>query len=584
MRPQNRGTRDGGRYRRPVTSVAVLGGGVGGLSAAHELAERGFDVAVYEARDVFGGKARSIPVPGSGTDGRADLPAEHGFRFFPGFYRHVIDTMARIPSGATTADRHLVQASRILMAQSGGRAELIAPAKLPASIDDLATVVRFMWGFATQVGLSPAELADFANRLLGLMTACDERRLGQYEKQSWWEFVGAEQHSETYRKFLADGMTRTLVAARAREMSARTGGSILCQLMFDMARIDSRLDRVLDGPTSEVWIDPWIDHLRGSGVTLRPGHRVAGIHCDGGTITGVTVDGPDGPQSVTADYYIAAMPVERLCELLSPELRAADPRLARLPRLVTRWMNGVMFYLKHDVPLQPGHALFIDSEWALTAISQQQFWAGVDLADRGNGRVRGILSVDVSEWQRPGRRTGKVAAACTPDEIRTEVWGQLTDAIDDGSLREDNIEAWFIDPAVTFPNPGPAVNAEPLLVNTSGSWADRPDAGTAIKNFFLAADFVRTHTDLATMEAANEAARRAVNGILAASGSSQKHCGVWELREPAVLGPFRALDRIRWRLGRGPAKPPVTVGLDGALVQGGFAARALLTAARWWPH
>lgn len=95
--------------------------------------------------------------------------------------------------------------------------------------------------------------------------------------------------------------------------------------MFDMARVDSRLDRVLDGPTSEVWIDPWIDHLRGSGVTLRPDHRVAGIHCDGGTITGVTVDGPDGPQSVTADYYIAAMPVERLCELLSPSCGPPTP-------------------------------------------------------------------------------------------------------------------------------------------------------------------------------------------------------------------------------------------------------------------
>lgn len=54
--------------------VIILGGGVGGMSAAHELAERGFEVTVYETRPIAGGKARSMSVPGSGTDGRRDLP------------------------------------------------------------------------------------------------------------------------------------------------------------------------------------------------------------------------------------------------------------------------------------------------------------------------------------------------------------------------------------------------------------------------------------------------------------------------------------------------------------------------------
>ena len=40
--------------------VAILGGGVGGMSAAHELIERGFDVDVYEAKPQPGGKALSL--------------------------------------------------------------------------------------------------------------------------------------------------------------------------------------------------------------------------------------------------------------------------------------------------------------------------------------------------------------------------------------------------------------------------------------------------------------------------------------------------------------------------------------------
>src|SRR5215203_4987917 len=260
-------------------TVAILGGGVAGLTAAHELAERGFAVTVYEVRDRLGGKARSLPVPGSGSDGRRDLPAEHGFRFFPGFYRHVPDTMKRIG-----VDGHLVGAERVLLAQGEGRNELLTPAHLPESLQDFALVTRFVVEFATGLGIPPHETAWFVERLLTLLTSCDERRLGQWELQSWWAFVGAEQRSPAFRKFLADGLTRTLVAARAREMSARTGGSILLQLLFDLTRAGGRADRVLDGPTSDVWIDPWVAHLEGLGVEIRHNAPVEGIEMSGGRV------------------------------------------------------------------------------------------------------------------------------------------------------------------------------------------------------------------------------------------------------------------------------------------------------------
>ncbi|MGO4424686.1 FAD-dependent oxidoreductase, partial [Streptomyces sp. MCAF7] len=82
---------------KAARTVAVLGGGVSGLSAAQELAERGFSVTVYERNRILGGKARSMDVPGTGSGGRRALPGEHGFRFFPGFYRNLPDTLRRIP-------------------------------------------------------------------------------------------------------------------------------------------------------------------------------------------------------------------------------------------------------------------------------------------------------------------------------------------------------------------------------------------------------------------------------------------------------------------------------------------------------
>ena len=51
------------------------------------------------------------------------------------------------------------------------------------------------------------------------------------------------------------------------------------------------------------------------------------------------------------------------------------------------------------------------------------------------------------------------------------------------------------------------------------------------------------------MEAANEAARRAVNGILDAAGSGAARCSVWQLHEPEIFVPWRELDFIRYAQG-----------------------------------
>src|SRR3954468_19243948 len=457
-----------------TTRVAVLGGGVAGLTAAHELAERGFAVTVYEARDRLGGKARSLPRPGSATDGRRALPAEHGFRFFPGFYKHVPDTMRRIGVAG-----HLVGAERVLVAQADGRDELMTTAHLPESLEDFALVTRFVLQAATSLGVPPEETAWFLERLLTLLTSCDERRLGQWELESWWVFVDAEHRSPAFRKFLADGLTRTLVAARAREMSARTGGAILLQLLLDLTRAGGRADRVLDGPTSEVWIDPWAARLAALGVQFRREAPVEGIQMAGGRVASVTAGG----DTVAADRYVAAVPVEVMRLLAGPELRAAEPRLTGLDSLVTRWMNGVMFYLRDDVPVVDGHAIYIDSEWALTSISQRQFWRGFDFGGVGDGSVGGVLSVDVSDWTPRSRRLGKIAMQCSRDEVLDEVWAQLQDHLED--LDRSNVRRAFLDPAIEFPNPTQTANLEPLLVNTQGSWADRPDAVTRIPNLFL---------------------------------------------------------------------------------------------------
>src|SRR5262249_25297538 len=268
------------RCRMP-TKVIVLGGGVAGMSAAHELIERGFEVVVLERGQLAGGKARSIPVTddGVGTSGHevADtgvasiehrLPGEHGFRFFPGFYKHVVDTMRRIPSfdGRKVAD-HLVPTTRVGITQYG-QPTFVVPALFPRTPGDAGTLLRdILLAVSPGPDLTPDDLAFFGARIWQILTSCEERRIGEYERTAWWDFVGAEERSASYQKFLASGITRSLVAAKARKASTRTIGDVFVQLMLTIVNpIAGSTDRVLDGPTNFVWMDTWLEYLESNGV------------------------------------------------------------------------------------------------------------------------------------------------------------------------------------------------------------------------------------------------------------------------------------------------------------------------------
>ncbi|WP_435771969.1 hydroxysqualene dehydroxylase [Nocardioides sp. SYSU DS0651] len=541
----------------PGRQAVVLGGGMAGLTAAHELVERGFRVTVFEP-SAWGGKARSIPVRGTGTGGRADLPGEHGFRFFPGFYHHVPDTMRRIPFGSGTVGDNLVAATGGKFLRAGERADAFVfgigpdPVQL-LTVDGLRRYLLDVLGGRT---VPPHELAYFVERLLVFLTSCDERRLGQWEKVSWWDFVGAGRRSVEYQRVLAAGLTRSLVAAKETVASTRTIGNMGEAFVYNiMGRgNDGALDRVLDLPTDEAWIRPWLAHLRERGVRFVRGQRLLRYETQGGRVAAaVLADRAGNRTRVAADWFVSAMPAERARRTMTPDVLALDPQLTGMDALVTDWMVGIQYFLREHVDITHGHVTFLDAPWALTALTQGQFWAERVIAeDYGDGDVVDILSVDISNWDAPGILYGKPAKRCTHQEIAAEVLAQIRAHHTAGKVLPDGVvHSWFLDPGVRWdPVRARNTNRTPLLVNTVDSWRHRPTARTRIPNLVMSGDHVRTDIDLATMEGANESARHAVNAILDESGSRAERAATYRLYDPPEFAVLKEADRLLYRLGR----------------------------------
>lgn len=550
-----------------MQKVIVLGGGMAGLTVAHELLERGYHVEIYEKAGALGGKARSATPPPAHPGGRPGLPNEHGFRFFPGFYSHIDDTMARIPTapGANTfVLSHLVEADEITLARKNQ-----LPFKIPAVAPAPGDFHGFVQALTTlltdpRLGVPLDEQLFFIRRLICFLCSGHKRRVAQYDKISWSEFIGTAGKSQEYADVLANGLTRSLVAMQPEHGSTLTVGTILVQILLDLLNHNNRADRVLDGPTSEVWIEPWTTYLQsmaGPRLTINLNSEVTGFNLQDGRIQYVTVAGSSGAQQVGApdDHFVAALPVEVMKTLLgnNPQDLKHAAGIADIDKLNVRWMNGVLFYLNKEVQAPQGHVIYLQSPWAITSIEQQDFWrhSGRNIAaDYGDGSTVQILSTIVSEWFANGQFVPKQASqTASPDEIFEEVWEQvkLHRALwGEGALTDADRNASWLDQSISGFGAAQLTNAQPLLVNEIGSYAAKPEAVTQVANFFLASDYVHTNTDLATMEAANEAGRRAVIGILAIddpAGAVQRP-KVFELHEPSFLEFIKSADDVFFSL------------------------------------
>ncbi len=268
--PARRFSRSAGRRARQT--VAVFGGGIAGLTAAHELAERGFEVTIYERR-AWGGKARSTEVPGTGTEGRRDLPGEHGYRVFLGFYQNLVDTLGRIPFESNTNGvfDNLVPAPQITGAREGKRDFTMPIGQLDPRAYTPQQLIDTLASAFVQGSFPPQDFARFLARFVVFLSSCDARRLGQWEETTWTAFLQADRYSEDFRRGWIRGWSEVIQASKAEQTSALFPGWILEAGLYSLLGFGANgaTFRCMNRPTNEALFDPWVALLDGSACECR---------------------------------------------------------------------------------------------------------------------------------------------------------------------------------------------------------------------------------------------------------------------------------------------------------------------------
>ncbi|MFV8750951.1 NAD(P)-binding protein [Nannocystaceae bacterium ST9] len=623
-----------------IACVTIFGAGIAGLTAAHELASRGFKVRVIEKQRSLdkqgesamqiGGMARTqyarahtpktlFRFDGSdaahGSDDRSPasevepigvVPGEHGFRFFPSYYHHTFDTLKKIPSGrarpsgpgATVYDN--VLATTMQGVSAGGINPFVMPREPLQSMPEMLANIQNL----ANLGYTNQDLETFLRQITRYMASCSERRAAEFENMSFWQLLrGYDYQTGTYayeysEKFTTDVkfMPKVLAAFDARWGDARTNGNTYVQLFMNYLVRLAKVDGTLNGPTSEAWFEPWYDVLINRlGVEFYEGElqRLWLDELPDGTrelqydVAWVSGE-PKPSETMTGHHYvICALDVvgaERVTRDLPPvgvpgQLAGYTTRVSSEPfdrgmaverdphrelglypwdRLQT--LSGIQFYYAAKFELVHGHMYFVDAPWALSSINAQQFW--VDPPTLHSKGYNALLSIDVGDWDNPGRDGGPNAWRSTRLRIARETWRQIR-----GSLEPQRSEwmsdygpslpmpMWFhIDDSIVFeqrvdPDSDrvdwyPAQNTSPFLIPIVGDWHNRPDGDpwdpsltdenpevrheiapgvtqASHGGYWLHWDrllfcgtWKRTFTRMTTMESANESARHCVNAII----------------------------------------------------------------------
>jgi uncharacterized protein with NAD-binding domain and iron-sulfur cluster len=201
------------------------------------------------------------------------LPGEHGYRFFPSFYRHLFDTMKRTPIYQAERETYRTVLDNLIETNAQIFAGALTSSGLtrsrPRSVESFrAEVTKLL----CDLEFGAKDIVAFQAKLFRYMTTSTARRAAEYENVSWWEFLtrGGVSYTANFERFIK-AAPQALVAMDAETCDARTQGNIVTQLLLDQLLDSEYTDSTLNGPTSDAWLDRWREHLHHQGVTFLPG-------------------------------------------------------------------------------------------------------------------------------------------------------------------------------------------------------------------------------------------------------------------------------------------------------------------------
>lgn len=492
-----------------VKKIIIFGGGISGLTVAHELLDKGFTVSLFEKDEILGGMARSNIEDDN-------IPSEHSWRGYAPFYKNFFDISKRIPLN-TSVD---------------------------SVFDNLSDSIRFLLPHDTidksnKLNIEPQPSIQDTIITMYYVMKClfSDKRRQQYSQVAFKDVVGnklTKNGWDNYISMIGPGLGLDIDTASLYHISKFVEMSFFEDTghvhksskhhssEMNQDYLHTKGWHVMNNTTNKAFIDPWVNHLENKGLNIYRRTQLIKINRAQDHITSCTVINSSGDiHTISADEYVMCVNPYNLSKIFI-ESGLSSPKLIQLTK--NKPHNQISFRIGFNkiikYPYSNNAFAFPDSEFNITLYPQELFWKEIP------ENIKSLWSGTACITYNKGQLYGKDAISLNKAEFMQEIIYQIfrseelkiiiekynSFTLEDLRISINHIEIW---------HEWKYDNSTKKMVSDNSKWVNglntymiRPSQKTDIDNLYLGGAHTKTSVDIWSMEGSVESGKIVSNHIL----------------------------------------------------------------------
>jgi len=467
--------------------IVIFGGGIAGLTIAHELLKYNFSIAIIEKESIIGGMARSDIYPS-----RNNLRTEHSWRGYAPFYKNTFQIMSEIKLNDKT------------------------------SFDTLDPNLNFQ---TMETNINENKNTTFFDTIILLYWIiyylCSGYKRSEENKQIGFSNLIENQISinakKKYISQIGPGLGLDPYSASLYHI-----GKYIEMTLYETETTSNWF--FTNRPTSEAWLNPWYTQLKNKGVHFYLSTELKELQFNETSVISSTTSN----KSFTAGAYIIALNPYAVKELYIDNKLGNDSELDKFiditigqPHVQISFRLG--FSEKVNIYKRDGF-VFSDSNLNITLYPQDNFWIPELFDTNINSSVKfpslwsGVSCVTYKKSKLyPDKRCDQL----TKEKFLEEVLYEISESKEfDNYIRKYNNKSFkdlnIIEKEIWYEwefNNNKLESRNKKWVNTISN-SNRPGHKTHYDNLYISGSHCETGMSIWTMESAVESGKRCAISII----------------------------------------------------------------------